>query len=203
MKKIKFKKFLVLFSLLICVFCMTACSSSNGTISTASAKTELKQQQLDASEAYLVDWVKDMITYLDKNDSAKITADAEAAQSLTMVNNKLYIVDQSGISVKTIAFYNSWNSTRDELGALKSINEINVELNSKTGELCTITVDTSYEKNDKCTFEFVINDDYTPKMVCCFNHIIYIEHFFFYTNGICLEDISGLIVSQQTAFHVV
>ena len=140
---------------------MTACSSSNGTISTASAKTELKQQQLDASEAYLVDWVKDMITYLDKNDSAKITADAEAAQSLTMVNNKLYIVDQSGISVKTIAFYNSWNSTRDELGALKSINEINVELNSKTGELCTITVDTSYEKNDKCTFEFVINDDYT------------------------------------------
>ena len=89
MKKIKFKKFLVLFSLLICVFCMTACSSSNGTISTASAKTELKQQQLDASEAYLVDWAKDMITYLDKNDSAKITADAEAAQSLTMVNNKL------------------------------------------------------------------------------------------------------------------
>ncbi len=161
MKKIKFKKFLVLFSLLICVFCMTACSSSNGTISTASAKTELKQQQLDASEAYLVDWVKDMITYLDKNDSAKITADAEAAQSLTMVNNKLYIVDQSGISVKTIAFYNSWNSTRGELGALKSINEINVELNSKTGELCTITVDTSYEKNDKCTFEFVINTDYT------------------------------------------
>lgn len=161
MKKIKFKKFLVLFSLLICVFCMTACSSSNGTISTASAKTELKQQQLDASEAYLVDWAKDMITYLDKNDSAKITADAEAAQSLTMVNNKLYIVDQSGISVKTIAFYNSWNSTRDELGALKSINEINVELNSKTGELCTITVDTLYEKNDKCTFEFVINDDYT------------------------------------------
>ena len=50
MKKIKFKKFLVLFSLLICVFCMTACSSSNGTISTASAKTELKQQQLDASD---------------------------------------------------------------------------------------------------------------------------------------------------------
>ena len=91
----------------------------------------------------------------------RITADAEAAQSLTMVNNKLYIVDQSGISVKTIAFYNSWNSTRGELGALKSINEINVELNSKTGELCTITVDTSYEKNDKCTFEFVINDDYT------------------------------------------
>ena len=51
MKKIKFKKFLVLFSLLICVFCMTACSSSNGTISTASAKTELKQQQLDARAA--------------------------------------------------------------------------------------------------------------------------------------------------------
>ena len=95
MKKIKFKKFLVLFSLLICVFCMTACSSSNGTISTVSAKTELKQQQLDASEAYLVDWVKDMITYLDKNDSA---------QSPTMVNNKLYIVDQSAISVQTIAF---------------------------------------------------------------------------------------------------
>ena len=161
MKKIKLKKFLVLFSLLICVFCMTACSSSNGTISTVSAKTELKQQQLDASEAYLVDWVKDMITYLDKNDSAKITADAEAAQSLTMVNNKLYIVDQSGISVKTIAFYNSWNSTRGELGALESIGNINIAVNKDTGKLCTITVDAAYEKNSKVSFEFVINDDFT------------------------------------------
>ena len=40
MKKVNIKKFLVLFSLLVCVFCMTACDSSNGTISTTSAKLE-------------------------------------------------------------------------------------------------------------------------------------------------------------------
>lgn len=161
MKKVKFKKFLVLFSLLICVFCMTACDSSNGTIDTSSTKLEQKEQQVAASQSYLVDWTQDMITYLDSNSSESIIEDAEAAQSLAMINNKLYIVDQAGVTVKTISFYNSWNSTRGELGSLKSINNINIEVSSDTGKLCTITVDTSYEKNSKCTFEFVINDDYT------------------------------------------
>ena len=161
MKKIKFKKFLVLFSLLICVFCMTACSSSNGTISTTSAKLERKNMIIQVYQSYLEDWTTDMITYLDQNDSAKITSDAESALPLALVNGKQYIVDQEGLTAKTIGFYNSWNSTREELGALKSIGTINIALNKDTGKLCTITVDTAYEKNDKVSFEFVINDDFS------------------------------------------
>ena len=57
-----------------------------------------------------------MITYLDQNDSAKITSDAESALPLALVNGKQYIVDQEGLTAKTIGFYNSWNSTRGELG---------------------------------------------------------------------------------------
>ena len=37
----------------------------------------------------------------------------------------------------------------------------NIALNKDTGKLCTITVDTAYEKNDKVFFEFVINDDFS------------------------------------------
>ena len=155
MKKVNIKKFLVLFSLLVCVFCMTACDSSNGTISTTSAKLERKNMIIQVYQSYLEDWTTDMITYLDQNDSAKITSDAESALPLALVNGKQYIVDQEGLTAKTIGFYNSWNSTREELGALKSIGTINIALNKDTGKLCTITVDTAYEKNDKVSFEFV------------------------------------------------
>ena len=161
MKKVNIKKFLVLFSLLVCVFCMTACSSSNGTISTTSAKLERKNMIIQVYQSYLEDWTTDMITYLDQNDSAKITSDAESALPLALVNGKQYIVDQEGLTAKTIGFYNSWNSTREELGALTSIGTINIALNKDTGKLCTITVDTAYEKNDKVSFEFVINDDFS------------------------------------------
>ena len=161
MKKVNIKKFLVLFSLLVCVFCMTACHSSNGTISTTSAKLERKNMIIQVYQSYLEDWTTDMITYLDQNDSAKITSDAESALPLALVNGKQYIVDQEGLTAKTIGFYNSWNSTRGELGALKSIGTINIALNKDTGKLCTITVDTAYEKNDKVSFEFVINDDFS------------------------------------------
>ena len=75
MKKVNIKKFLVLFSLLVCVFCMTACDSSNGTISTTSAKLERKNMIIQVYQSYLEDWTTDMITYLDQNDSAKITSD--------------------------------------------------------------------------------------------------------------------------------
>ena len=161
MKKVNIKKFLVLFSLLVCVFCMTACDSSNGTISTTSAKLERKNMIIQVYQSYLNDWTTDMITYLDQNDSAKITSDAESALPLALVNGKQYIVDQDGLTAKTIGFYNSWNSTRGELGALKSIGTINIALNKDTGKLCTITVDAAYEKNDKVSFEFVINDDFS------------------------------------------
>ena len=43
----------------------------------------------------------------------------------------------------------------------------------------------------------------TTEMVRRFNHIIHIEDFIFYTNGICFKNISGLIVGQTAAFHVV
>ena len=140
---------------------MTACDSSNGTISTTSAKLERKNMIIQVYQSYLEDWTTDMITYLDQNDSAKITSDAESALPLALVNGKQYIVDQEGLTAKTIGFYNSWNSTREELGALKSIGTINIALNKDTGKLCTITVDTAYEKNDKVSFEFVINDDFS------------------------------------------
>lgn len=140
---------------------MTACDSSNGTISTTSAKLERKNMIIQVYQSYLEDWTTDMITYLDQNDSAKITSDAESALPLALVNGKQYIVDQEGLTAKTIGFYNSWNSTRGELGALKSIGTINIALNKDTGKLCTITVDTAYEKNDKVSFEFVINDDFS------------------------------------------
>ena len=126
MKKVNIKKFLVLFSLLVCVFCMTACDSSNGTISTASAKLEHKNMIIQVYQSYLTDWTTDMITYLDANDSDKITSDAESAYPLALVNGKQYIIDQNGLTAKTIGFYNSWNSTRGELGALESIGNINI-----------------------------------------------------------------------------
>lgn len=161
MKKVNIKKFLVLFSLLVCVFCMTACDSSNGTISTASAKLEHKNMIIQVYQSYLTDWTTDMITYLDANDSDKITSDAESAYPLALINGKQYIIDQNGLTAKTIGFYNSWNSTRGELGALESIGNINIAVNKDTGKLCTITVDAAYEKNSKVSFEFVINDDFT------------------------------------------
>ena len=58
---------------------------------------------------------------------------------------------------------NCWNSTKDELGELKEsvdVNNINVKVSDETSELCTISVKLKFEKR-VCTFEFVINTDYT------------------------------------------
>ena len=41
------------------------------------------------------------------------------------------------------------------------------------------------------------------EMICCFNHVIHVQHFFFYTNGIGFKDISGLIVGQSASFYMV
>ena len=165
MKKTYLKKFLLLFCMLACIFSMTACG--NAQIDTDAAKESVKDNEVAVVENYLKDWARDMILYLDSNQGEAGTdaliADAEAGRTLNDVNSKMYIVNQEGMNVKTIGLYNSWNSTKDELGELKQaidVNDIDVKVSDETSELCTISVKLQFEKRD-CTFEFVINTDYT------------------------------------------
>ena len=165
MKKTNLKRFLLLFCMLACVFSMTACG--NAQIDTNTDKESIKDNEVAYVENYHKDWAKDMIHYLDSNQGEAGTdaliADAEAGITLNDVNSKMYIVNQQGMNVKTIGLYNSWNSTKDELGELKEsvdVNNINVKVSDETSELCTISVKLKFEKR-VCTFEFVINTDYT------------------------------------------
>ena len=41
------------------------------------------------------------------------------------------------------------------------------------------------------------------EVICCFDHVIHIQHFFFYADGVGFKDISGLIVRQAASFHMV
>lgn len=161
MKKFSIKKFLLFFCMLTCVFGLTACDTSNGTISSSTAKQEKKNQEVTEKETQLKEWAVDMITYLDKNSSDKIISDAENAKGLDAVNGKEYVVNPDGMNVKTIEFYNSWNSTRDELGTLKEIKkDITIDVSTETGELCTISLEVVYSDRESCVFEFVIDDDF-------------------------------------------
>ena len=47
-------------------------------------------------------------------------------------------------------------------GALKTIDiaSIDIEVSDETGELCVISVEAAYEKNDKVVFEFTIDKNY-------------------------------------------
>ena len=63
MKKINFKKFLLLFCILACVFGLTACTE---TISSDSAKESKKEQKLAAVSTELENWSVDMIKYFVK-----------------------------------------------------------------------------------------------------------------------------------------
>ena len=139
MKKTNLKRFLLLFCMLACVFSMTACG--NAQIDTNTAKESIKDNEVAYVENYLKDWAKDMILYLDSNQGEAGTdaliADAEAGRTLNDVNSKMYIVNQQGMNVKTIGLYNSWNSTKDELGELKEavdVNNINVKVSDETSE---------------------------------------------------------------------
>lgn len=165
MKKTNLKRFLLLFCMLACVFSMTACG--NAQIDTNTAKESVKDNEVALVENYLKDWAKDMILYLNSNQGEAGTdaliADAEAGKTLNDANNKMYIVNQAGMNVKTIGLYNSWNSTKDELGKLDqdiNVNDIDVKVSDETSELCTISAKLKFEKRE-CTFEFVINTDYT------------------------------------------
>ena len=165
MKKTNLKKFLLLFCMLACVFTMTACG--NPQINADSAKESVKDKEVAAVEQDLKEWAKDMILYLSGNledaGTEAIISDAEKGITIDEINNKKYIVNPKGMNVKTIELYNSWNSTKDELGKLEQnidMKDIDVEVSDETGELCTISVKLKYEKR-VCSFEFVINDDYT------------------------------------------
>jgi len=54
------------------------------------------------------------------------------------------------------------------------------------------------------SFLCIINNHInTLEVICCFNHIIHIQHIFFYTDGVGFKDISGLIMSQAVAFNMI
>jgi sodium pump decarboxylase gamma subunit len=139
--------------MLACVLSMTAC---NSTISTQQAKESAKEQQLKDKKQDLINWSKDMVTYLDKTADDQIQKDAESAKTLDMINNKSYLVNPDGMNDKTVEFYNGWVKSREDLGKLKKINDADCEISNKTSEFCTIKLTAEYEKR-ACTFEFVIN----------------------------------------------
>ena len=52
-------------------------------------------------------------------------------------------------------------------------------------------------------FCMINNHVNTPEVICRFDHIIHIQHFFFYANSISFKGISGLIMCQATSLHMV
>lgn len=156
MKKTNMKRFLVLFCMLACVFSLTACTD---TISSDDAKVSSKNMKVENYSQEITQWANDMLIYLDKTSDDQIKADGEAAKTISAVNGKVYIVNIEGMNGKTIEFYNGWVKTREDLGALKSIDKIEVKTSDDTGTLCTVVVNTTYEKRT-CTFELVIDEDY-------------------------------------------
>ena len=55
----------------------------------------------------------------------------------------------------------------------------------------------------QCCLCIINNHINTTEVIYCFNHIIYIQHFFFYTDGVGFKDVSGLIMSQTAAFDMI
>ena len=155
MKKTNFKKFLLLFCILASVFCMTACTD---TISNDSAKESIKKQEVVENQRNLVQWANDMIIYLDHTSNDQIKSDAENAITLKDITGVDYKVNSKGMTNKTVEFYNGWTKSREDLGSLVSINDISITISDTTGELCTVKVDTTFEKRN-CTFSFVMDDD--------------------------------------------
>lgn len=155
MKKNNLKKFLLLFTCIACMFCMTACSSI---ISSDAMKESAKDKEAVSNKEAIVDWCEAQIEYLDKTSDDKITASAEAAETLSDINKTEYVVNPDGMNVATVEFLNGWIKTREDLGALKSIDGSEVKISSDTGTLCVVSIDATYE-NRKCSFEFTIDED--------------------------------------------
>lgn len=156
MKKSYLRKFSLLLCILICALGLTACSD---TISSAKAKEVAKEREAVNSSDELKYWATDMINFLDKTSDEQIKIYAENSDTLDSINKKSYIVNPDGMGAATVEFYNGWVKSRQDLGALKSIDKIDVQVSSDTGTLCTIAVDTAYEKRT-CKFELVINNEY-------------------------------------------
>lgn len=156
MKRTNIKRFSLLLCMLACVFCMTACTD---TISSDKAKTSVKDMQVSGYSQEIKQWANDLVLYLDATSDEQIKADGEAANTISTVNGKVYIINLAGIDEKTIEFYNSWIKTREDLGALRSIDSINISVSDETGTLCTVAVDATYEERT-CSFELTIDDDY-------------------------------------------
>ena len=74
MKKIKLKKFLLLFCVLACVFGLTACSEI---ISSDEAKVSKKEKQLASVSSELEEWSVDMINYLNAASDEDVRENAE------------------------------------------------------------------------------------------------------------------------------
>lgn len=156
MKRNNLKKFLLLFTVIACVFCMTACSS---TISPDSMKESAKDKKAVANEADIVKWCEDEIEYLDKTSDEDIMKSAEAAESLSEINKKEYIVNPDGVNVATVEFLNGWIKTREDLGKLKSIDDAEVKISDETGTLCIVSVKATFEQRT-CIFEITIDEDF-------------------------------------------
>lgn len=156
MKKRYLTKFSLLLCILICALGLTACSD---TISSAKAKEAAKEKQVVNSADELKNWAVDMINFLDETSDEQIKIYAENSDTLASINKKSYIVNPNGMGVATVEFYNSWVKSRQDLGALKSIDSMDVQVSSDTGTLCTIIVNAAYE-NRNCNYEFVIDDEY-------------------------------------------
>lgn len=51
---------------------------------------------------------------------------------------------------------------------------------------------------------FIVDNHFdTSKMICGFNHIIYVENFIFHADGIGFKNIPGLIMGQTTSLNMV
>lgn len=156
MKNLHFKKFSLLLCMMLCVFGLAACS--NTTISSDATKESIKQKELNSYTEDIKIWTTDMLNFLDDTADEKIKEYAEKADALDDVNKKDYIVNPGGMNVATVEFYNGWVKSREDLGELKSIDNISVTISEETGELCMVTVDATYA-NRTCMFELTIDED--------------------------------------------
>lgn len=163
MNKKALKRVLSLICMLLFSISLTACSSnSSKTIDTTDVKQQSKQEFVDAYEESIKLWVVDFLEYLDETSASDLVEDANSNQTLYDTTQTRYIINYYGFNDATIQLYNSWNATREELGALKAIDiaSIDIEVSEETGELCVISVEAAYEKNDKVVFEFTIDKNY-------------------------------------------
>ena len=163
MNKKALKRVLSLICMLLFSISLTACSSnSSKTIDTTDVKQQSKQEFVDTYEDSIKLWTVDFLEYLDETSASDLVKDANSNLTLYDKTQTRYIINYYGFNDATIQLYNSWNATREELGALKTIDiaSIDIEVSEETGELCVISVEAAYEKNDKVVFEFTIDKNY-------------------------------------------